>query len=87
MANITAYTLFDSGASCSFVAARFVRSNGIGFLEPCRVPITLPSGGIIESFWKWPEAELKVQGHVFYTELIVIELLEFDVILGMDWLS
>ena len=28
--NIPAYTLFDSGASCSFISSRFVRSNGIG---------------------------------------------------------
>ena len=52
-----------------------------------RVSITLPSGGAIESFWRWPGAEINIQGHTFYTDLIIIELSEFDVILGMDWLS
>ena len=85
VAQIPVYALFDSGAICSFISARFVGAHGLGSLESCRVPVTLPSGAVVESFWEWPKAEISVRGRTFYNDLIVIELAEFDIILGMDW--
>jgi len=39
------------------------------------------------SDWVWEGAELSIQGREFRTDLIVINLSAFDVILGMDWLA
>ena len=35
----------------------------------------------------WPRAVLNIQGRDFVVDLVVIQLSDFDVILGMDWLS
>ena len=51
------------------------------------MPITLPSGGVIESEWIWPDADLSIQRRDFHVDLVVTNLSHFDVILGMDWLS
>ena len=50
LSHFPAFTLFDSGASCSFVSTNVVRKHVIRSLVPDRVSIILPSGGAIESF-------------------------------------
>ncbi|XP_074374542.1 uncharacterized protein LOC141714948 [Apium graveolens] len=37
--------------------------------------------------WVYPECAIKIAGHHFSIDLIPLNLGEFDVILGMDWLA
>ena len=69
------------------MASSFVHSHGVGPLEPYRIPVSMPSGDIVLSEHRWPDAVLCIEGHDFRADLVVFGLAEFDVILGMDWLS
>lgn len=79
-------TLFDTGASHSFVAERIWNqiSGSKGYLkEPLLV--RLPDGKEIPTVQKI-DGSILISGHEFVTELICVPLAEFDIILGMDWL-
>ncbi|XP_073031193.1 uncharacterized protein [Primulina eburnea] len=83
-----ALTLIDTGATHSFISEDFMHTISV---EPTVVPvqfnIVLPSGEEI-----WTNSIIKacpvlMGSRLLYADLIVISLVAFDVILGMDWLS
>jgi hypothetical protein len=76
--------LVDSGSSTSFInqqlAAQF---SGVQPLaQPCRVNVADGSQQRCSSFI--PSCQWSAQGHQFQTDLKVLSLGAFDVILGMD---
>ena len=80
--------LFDSGASHSFIAASVVIELGLeveALEEPLYVsyPLGIRSriGMICRGF------ELEISGILLTVDLRVVDMSEFDVILGMDWLT
>ncbi|XP_073031204.1 uncharacterized protein [Primulina eburnea] len=83
-----ALTLIDTGATHSFISEEFMHTISV---EPTVVPvqfnIVLPSGEEI-----WTNSIIKacpvlMGSRLLYADLIVISMVAFDVILGMDWLS
>ncbi|XP_075479405.1 uncharacterized protein LOC142520288 [Primulina tabacum] len=84
----TAITLIDTGATHSFMSEIFLRSlNVVPSYEPLWYSILLPSRDEI-----WPSSILKVftvqvNEKIYFADLIIIPMLTFDVILGVDWLS
>ena len=69
--------LFDSGASHSFIVASVVIELGLeieALEEPLYVSICL-------------RCELEIFGILLTVDLRVMDMSEFDVILGMDWLT
>nr|GEY47664.1 reverse transcriptase domain-containing protein [Tanacetum cinerariifolium] len=83
-----ATTLFDSGADYSFVSTTFIPLLGI---EPSdlgfRYEIEIASGQLVEIDKGIKGCKLKVEGHVFDSDLIPFGHGRFDVIIGIDWLS
>ncbi|XP_075515502.1 uncharacterized protein LOC142550151 [Primulina tabacum] len=83
-----AITLIDTGATHSFMSEIFLRSlNVVPSFEPLHYSILLPSGDEL-----WPSSILKgctlqVNEKIYFADLIIIPMVAFDVILGMDWLS
>ena len=80
--------LFDSGATKSFISQDFSRKlklNAIPLREVLRVEIA--NREIILVNQVHPKCKLKLEGKIFEVDLIPFPLGEFDVILGMDWLS
>ncbi|XP_075478846.1 uncharacterized protein LOC142519700 [Primulina tabacum] len=83
-----AITLIDTGDTHSFISEIFLRSlNVVPSFEPLHYSILLPSRDEI-----WPSSILKgctvqVNEKIYFTDLIIIPMVAFDVILGMDWLS
>ncbi|KAL5539314.1 hypothetical protein UlMin_045666 [Ulmus minor] len=49
--------------------------------------IILPSGDVLLSTYWLKETPIKISGQELYVDLIILEIKDFDVILGMDWLS
>ncbi|XP_073031216.1 uncharacterized protein [Primulina eburnea] len=83
-----ALTLIDTGATHSFISEEFMHTISV---EPTVVSvqfnIVLPSGEEI-----WTNSIIKacpvlMGSRLLYADLIVISMVAFDVILGMDWLS
>jgi hypothetical protein len=82
-----AYTLFDSGASFSFVSDAFVACACL-FGQKISQPIVVNSiKGFISSTLVCPGCSIFLVDEAFVANLVVIPLESFDVILGMDWLS
>ncbi|XP_073045999.1 uncharacterized protein [Primulina eburnea] len=84
----TAITLIDIGATHSFMSEIFLRSlNVVSSYEPLHYSILLPSGDEL-----WPSSILKgctvqVDEKIYFADIIIIPMVAFDVIFGMDWLS
>ncbi|XP_010530535.1 PREDICTED: uncharacterized protein LOC104807119 [Tarenaya hassleriana] len=84
---VACYTLFDTGATHSFLDTRVAERLEGGEIEPMkdfivRVPFgeTLTVCGILR------DVPLEVCGRLLTADLIVVPIRGFDVILGMDWL-
>ncbi|KAL0537039.1 hypothetical protein IC582_026007 [Cucumis melo] len=83
-----ALVLFDSGSSHSFISSAFVLHARLE-VEPLHhvLSVSTPSGGCIMSKEKVKACQIEIAGHVIEVTLIVLDMLDFDVILGMDWLA
>ncbi|XP_074374385.1 uncharacterized protein LOC141714785 [Apium graveolens] len=80
--------LFDSRVSKSFISKECV-SNIDLMLEDLNEPLTIEVANqdkvSVNQFC--PRCQLEICGHFFSVDLIPFQLGEFDMILGMDWLS
>nr|CAD1818667.1 unnamed protein product [Ananas comosus var. bracteatus] len=84
---IYAYILFDSGATHSFISSKVVLDYGLTYLPlGCDLWVDTPVGGV-RVCRVCKSCPIEVDGHVLLADLIVIDMKEFDVILGMDWLT
>ncbi|XP_042467322.1 uncharacterized protein LOC122050489 [Zingiber officinale] len=87
IANIPARVLIDSGATHSFISEDFLTKLGI---IPERMvagySVSLPSGEELHSNRMIKNCQMMMQDHTVGARFIVLEMTEFDVILGMDWL-
>ncbi|KAL0551539.1 hypothetical protein IC582_010628 [Cucumis melo] len=83
-----ALVLFDSGSSHSFISSAFV-SHARLEVEPLHhvLSVSTPSGECMLSKEKVKACQIEITGHVIEVTLIVLDMLDFDVILGMDWLA
>ena len=86
--SISAHVLFDSGATKSFISQEFARKLNLKaepLEEPLRVKIA--NQEVIHIDQICPNCEMEIEGQNFKVNLISFKLGEFDVILGMDWLT
>ncbi|XP_042451745.1 uncharacterized protein LOC122036457 [Zingiber officinale] len=87
IANIPACVLIESGATHSFISEAYLTKLGI---KPERMgaeySVSLPSGEELHSNRMVKNCQMMMQDHMVGARLIVLEITEFDVILGMDWL-
>ena len=85
IAHTSVYALIDSGASHSFVSALFVKKLD---MEPTLLDevyvVSLPLGENLTSQFSFKEVHVKVVGRELPVDLIVLEMVDYDVILGMD---
>ncbi|KAL0537061.1 hypothetical protein IC582_026029 [Cucumis melo] len=83
-----ALVLFDSGSSHSFISSTFVLHARLE-VEPLHhvLSVSTPSGECMLSKEKVKTCQIEIAGHVIEVMLLVLDMLDFDVILGMDWLA
>ncbi|KAL0561256.1 hypothetical protein IC582_001678 [Cucumis melo] len=83
-----ALVLFDSGSSHSFISSAFVLHARLE-VEPLHhvLSVSTPSGECMLSKEKVKAYQIEIAGHVIEVTLLVLDMLDFDVILGMDWLA
>ena len=88
LSRLWARVLFDSGASHSFIAASVVIELGLeveALEEPLFVSSPLGIRARIGMICRG--CELEISGILLIVDLRVMDMSEFDVILGMDWLT
>ena len=79
--------LFNPRGSHSFISSQYVEDHKITML-PMRKPIIVKSPrGEMKANYKCPRLSLDIKGVKFEANLIVLELVDIDVILGMGWIS
>ena len=80
--------MFDYGASHSFVAASCLKDLGLEVetLEEL-LYVNSPLGTRLSVDKIYQDCELEILGILLNVDLRVMDMLEFDVILGMDWLK
>ena len=88
VANSNAYILFDSGATHSFISTAHANQ-----LERAKDRISqtfrtsLPSGDVLVST-HWLHAVLvRVANKELYVDLIILDMYDYEIILGMDFLT
>ncbi|XP_073019382.1 uncharacterized protein [Primulina eburnea] len=80
-----AYTLFDCGATRSFVSRIFAKKLKLGhetLSEALRV--ATPASKKIETHKVYRNCKIYIHTQIFEAELIQLNVIEFDIILGMD---
>ena len=88
MSGIYAYVLFDSGATHSFISTIFIRQHDI-VREPMKIKLYVetPVGGILSTESVCKSCSIRIGERELSTDLVVLDMHDFDVILGMDWLA
>ncbi|XP_050217605.1 uncharacterized protein LOC126668454 [Mercurialis annua] len=88
IASMDALVLFDPGATHSFVSPSFVIKMGKqpAYLKS-PLSVSTPIGEIMDADIVYLSCPVNVQGRELLAYLILLEVLAFDVILGMDWLA
>ena len=83
-----AYVLIDPGATHSFVSAKFIAQVNIE-IQPidCSMVVSLPTGDSLIADRVYMGCRVIIEGHEFMANLVLLDIQDFDVILGMDWLS
>ncbi|KAL0551817.1 hypothetical protein IC582_010906 [Cucumis melo] len=83
-----AFVLFDSRSSHSFISSVFVQHVGLEVEPLGRVLfVSTPSREVLLSKEKIKACRVEIANHVLDVTLLVLDMRDFDVILGMDWLS
>jgi hypothetical protein len=82
-----AKVLFDSSASYSFISRQYVEDHNIFMLPRGKTVMVKTPRGEIKANHVCPKVSLDIKGVNFKANLIVLELMGIDVILGIDWLS
>ena len=83
-----AYALVDPGATHSFISIPFTERHQIES-QPIdgRMVVSVPNGDIMISKRIVPSSRLVIQNKDLSANLIVLGIHDFDIVLGMDWLS
>ena len=83
-----AYTLVDPGASHSFASRPFLDRFQIE-TQPLesRMRVSLPVGDPLVSDRVVRDSRVLIGGQEFPADLVALDMRDFDVVLGMDWLS
>ena len=83
-----AYALVDPGATHLFISVPFTERHQIES-QPIdgRMVVSVPNGDTMISERIGPGSRLVIQNKDFPTDLIVLGIHDFDIVLGMDWLS
>jgi hypothetical protein len=79
--------LFDSGSTHTFISTAMAATclNVQALYPPVHVKVA--NGQVLTCSQFIPSAEWSVQGFTFHSDLKVLPLPSYDMILGVDWLS
>ena len=83
-----AHVLVDSGATHSFISQEFIERVGIEMRPTeCSMVVSLPTSDSLITNRVYRGSKVTISSHEFEADLIVLDIHDFDIILGMDWLA
>ncbi|CAA0834147.1 Unknown protein, partial [Striga hermonthica] len=88
ISHVHVFALCDTGATHSFISSRCLEALSFGTVHACDpLEFSLASGKIIISDSVVRNLPICIGGRVLEVDAYVIDMRDFDVILGMDWLT
>ncbi|CAA0810435.1 Unknown protein, partial [Striga hermonthica] len=88
ISHVPVFALCDTGATHSFISSRYLEALSFGTVHACDpLEVSLASGKIIVSDSVVRNLPICIDGRVLEADAYVIDMRDFDVILGMDWLT
>ncbi|XP_042467313.1 uncharacterized protein LOC122050477 [Zingiber officinale] len=85
---MTAYVLFDHDTTHSFISKRFIMKLGlIAEILSESYRVVMPTNKAIETHNLHRSCQVSIGNHTFEADLIQLNMIEIDAILGMDWLA
>jgi hypothetical protein len=85
--SIPSSIVFDSGASHSFVTKSFMEKHNIPNYPLKKKLLIRSLGGELRATHSCPHTKIEIRGLIFLVELIILESIGIDVILGIDYLT
>lgn len=86
--NVEAYTLFDYGSTLSFVSLVFdCKLNKPPSTLDQAFIVSTPTGGHMSTCTIFYDCPLNIGEATLPVDLILLPMLDFNIILGMDWLA
>ena len=85
--NKTMLILVDTGSSHSFVSSQFVSLTGLPTVTMQEQKVKLANGSGMTATKMVKDLKWYIQGHTFQIDMIVLDLLPYDAILGFDRLK
>ncbi|CAA0811007.1 Uncharacterized mitochondrial protein AtMg00860, partial [Striga hermonthica] len=86
--DIPVFALFDTGATHTFISRRCLDAIGVHAVTAVDpLEVSLASGRKIVTSAKASDLSLSIGGRALTSDAFVLEMRDFDLILGMDWLS
>ena len=83
-----AHILIDRGSTHSFVSHNFsIRSNKQLSLLDNELVVSCPMGTITICKHVYKDCVVRLENHELLTDVMPLQIHDFDAILGMDWLS
>ena len=83
-----AHVLVDSEATHSFISREFIERVGIEMRPTeCSMVVSLPTGDSLIANKVYRGSKVTIASHEFEADLIVLDIHDFDIIQGMDWLA
>ena len=83
---IPATILFDSGATHSFMSARYANTNELPLKNMKTPMLVITPKGPVEANYMTHRLTLTIMGREFWATAIILEASSIDLILGMSWL-
>ncbi|CAA0839221.1 Unknown protein, partial [Striga hermonthica] len=86
--DVPVFALFDTGATHTFISRRCLDAIGVHAVTAVDpLEVSLASGRKMVTSAKATDLSLSIGGRVLTADAFVLEMKDFDFILGMDWLS
>jgi hypothetical protein len=85
--NKTMLILVDTGSSHSFVSSQFVHMTQLPTLPMPQQRIRLTDGSCMSTTHQVKDLQWYIQGQTFTKDMIILDKLPYDAILGFDWLQ
>ncbi|PKA56087.1 hypothetical protein AXF42_Ash015572 [Apostasia shenzhenica] len=81
------FILVDSGSTHNFVDPELAKATQCELEEITNFQVTLATGARYEVTQLAKEVVWKVQGHIFKADMMILPLGNYDVVLGVQWLT
>ena len=83
-----AYVLIDTDATHSFISVKFIAQVNVEIQAiDCSMVVSFPTRDSLIEDRVYMGCRVIIEGYEFRANLVLMDIQDFDVILGMDWLS